>query len=60
MQESSSRLRVGGSLGRINPSKSSKEAQEAYALKPARKCCKLGCRRLSTMEILSYELQKSW
>jgi hypothetical protein len=60
VRESSSRLEVGDILGRIKPSNSSKEAQEACALKPARKCCKLGRRWLSIVEILSYELQKSW
>jgi hypothetical protein len=44
VQESSLRLRVGESLGRIKSSKSSKEAQEACALKTVRKHCKLGHR----------------
>jgi hypothetical protein len=60
VQESSSRLRVGESSGRIKPSKSSKEAQEACALKPVRRHCKLGRRWLSTVEKhLVTKLQKS-
>jgi hypothetical protein len=51
VQESSSRLRVGESSGRIKPSKSSKEAQESCAMEPVRRCFKLGHRRLSTVEI---------
>jgi hypothetical protein len=44
VRESSLRLRVGESLKRIKSSKSSKEAQEACALKTVRKHCKLGHR----------------